>query len=385
MTSPHATTLACLAALPLDRAPLEDALALERAWEDAAPPPTPAQRVELDRLIARAAIAAASPEVALHHAQRAVATARDAALPDLYRLAQRSLAAAWLANLQIDKAFSLINAFFTRPLDLPPSAPFRHLARDRTAWHEVLLDMTVITSWAGHTSPELAGGTAALAVVCPDPVAAEALWSRLDSALERLLADLPEPEARRITEQVLYAFCADSPRASAQVLQALLDRYPDNAWALQKHRPLASVVRLERLERALATEPERAIQGLLLLADTLLEEDPRTEQDPVFRCHDLLINALLKRRDARAIDVQQRLYDAKRRAWGECPGAWLELQNLGCVYLELGHPDQARVALRAALDSFLVHTGIDLDDFEEEDDPHVAMILRNLSRLDQTS
>jgi len=149
---------------------------------------------------------------------------------------------------------------------------------------------------------------------------------------------------------------------------------------LARARPFVTerdALRVEGL--ALDLDLARGAPGALERGLARLDEvanDPRmlAETAAGISLVEVLVEALLARRDRRALDVQQKLVEAKRTLWGECPALAMEEHNLATIRAALGDRDGAIVGLTDALRRLSAVLG--------DEHPNVALARRSLARLD---
>src|SRR5690606_35674386 len=183
-------------------------------------------------------------------------------------------------------------------------------------------EAATIASWASRTTPEWVRALGGIAE------RSGLTWTRFEQALEAMLAASTNPlsDLEVVARQAGQRGMVRTALAAAEALAA---RFPED------------------LEAAAIAAPHLAAAGQVdraLALFSAVARDPRTiaETSSGHALVEALVRELVARGDRRALEVQQRLVDAKHELWGECPALALERHNLATIHAELGDHAEAR-------------------------------------------
>ncbi|MFO0726406.1 MAG: hypothetical protein U1E65_21650 [Myxococcota bacterium] len=195
------------------------------------------------------------------------------------------------------------------------------------------------------------------------------LWSQLGN-LRRHLGRPQEAlvAQRRCAELLEGEGSSDASSAWLSAMDAALAAKDSAAWLECERRAEARIppgrrdllneLEFYRLRAAAAEDPASALPRAVALFDGLgLEPLVLVESKLGLAIADLAIDLCLKSRDLRAVRIQETLVEGKRAAWGDCPALWLEQQNLGTIWAQLGEPQKARALIEAARKELIAALG----------------------------
>lgn len=400
-----------------------------------APPAAPRSRLaEATQLAAKAAFVVRDHDAAERYAKRAVQLHEASGDDASANAARRLLVGALLHQRRWDEAFALADEAMRGRGPMFGGGGVTTLVTSSDPQVAALDELQTIATWASLSVPEWVRAIGALTEVFADDPARERFERRYARGLDRLLeAKRPLDELEVVIRQLRERGHLRAARVAAR---RGARAHPDHAWILSVHGNLAQqtgaleeagesflllAAHLEDtaeaddapmfLARAAQCEADPSRQAALfreareaapddprvalLEAQTLASRDPDaalpraravfealaadprslTETHEGHAAAELLLDLLLARQDPEAIRVQQRLVDAKRSLFGDCPALWLELHNLGGVEAQLGRRAEGRARVEAALRS--------LEGAFGPHHPHAQTCRRTLARIDE--
>lgn len=334
----------------------EDALPRARALaEDAERAGAPASlRAHTLLLLARLADEEGQREEGLAAARRAAELD-----PELAPIAARRVGALLFRARRVEEALAVLEPVMEQrgPLFGGVGAFLLRGDDDEDPLDAALDEAATIASWASRTTPEWVRALGGIAE------RSGLTWTRFEQALEAMLAASTNPlsDLEVVARQAGQRGMVRTALAAAEALAA---RFPED------------------LEAAAIAAPHLAAAGQVdraLALFSAVARDPRTiaETSSGHALVEALVRELVARGDRRALEVQQRLVDAKHELWGECPALALERHNLATIHAELGDHAEARRKLEAALADLRRELG--------DGHPDVELAKRSLARLDASS
>ena len=327
---------------------------------------------EVALLVVKGSFVERELEAALEHATLAENLFTTMGDHERASVAARQLGAAHLYLHNLEQAFQCLQEPMKRrgPLFGGGGTHISRKAPDEI--EEAISEAATIASWAESSTPEWVRAVGGMAERWKDPAEAELLWRQFEKFLS-LMLDNGQNHESDIEVVVRHSGQRGLTRTPLRALERYIERFPDDEWAERQVEIIERHVEVDDIIARLKDQPEESAERLQTLFDSFSTDGTLGEDSLSFRVVDALTNHYLESGDERAIEVQRRVLDHKLAAFGECPAAWLEEQNLGTVYAQLGRGDEALATLESALRKQVEYFG--------DDHPAPAMTRRNIERL----